>query len=93
MEEIEERIKKLEENQLRMAKEFGKQGVAFFFTLAGIKIASLGEEKYRDCEKYMKDNIDKANKQMGDAKDVDKVLTLAAKFTDDCIEYTESQFK
>jgi hypothetical protein len=41
----------------------------------------------------MKDNIDKANKQMGDAKDVDKVLTLAAKFTDDCIEYTESQFK
>ncbi len=43
-------------------------------------------KKYRDYEKYMKDNIDKANKQMGDAKDVDKVLTLAAKFTDDCIE-------
>jgi hypothetical protein len=48
MEKAEERIKKLEENQLRMASEFGKQGVAFFFTLAGIKIASLGEEKYRD---------------------------------------------
>jgi hypothetical protein len=59
MEKVEKHIKKLEENQLRMAK----------------------------------DNIDKANKQMGDTKDVDKVLTLAAKFTEDCIEYTESKFK
>ena len=59
MERVEKHIKRLEENQLRMAK----------------------------------DNIDKANKQMGNAKDVDKVLTSAAKFTDDWVEYTESQFK
>ncbi len=44
MEKVEECIKKLEVNQLRMAKEFGKQGVAFLFTLAGIKIASLGKK-------------------------------------------------
>lgn len=90
---IEERIRKLEEDQLRIAKEFGKQGVAFFFTLGGMRVASLGQEKYQKYEKYMKDNINKANKQIGEAKDVDKVMTLAGKFTDDCIEYTESQFK
>jgi len=93
MEKVEERVKKLEENQLNMAKEYSKQGVAFFFTLAGMRIASLGEEKYKSYETYMRDNIDKANKQMGNAKDVDEVMALAAKFTDDCIKYTESQFK
>jgi len=93
MDKVEERIKKLEENQLKMAKEFGKQGVAFYLTLAGMRVASLGAEKYKEYEKYMRDSMDKANKQIGNAKDVDKVLTLADKFTDDCIKYTESQFK
>jgi hypothetical protein len=93
MDKVEERIKKLEENQLKMAREFSKQGVAFFLTLAGMRIASLGEENYKAYEKYMRDNIDKANEQIGNAKDVDKVMALADKFTDDCIKYTESQFK
>lgn len=93
MEKVEERIKKLEENQLKIAKEFSKQGVAFYLTMAGMKIASLGKEKYKAYGNYMRDSIDKANKQIGDAKDVDKVMALADKFTDDCIRYTESQFK
>ncbi len=93
MEKVGERVKTLEENQLKMAKEFGKQGVAFFLTLAGIKIAALKEDKYKSFENYMKDKITEANKQIGDAQDVEKVITLASKFTDDCINYTESQLK
>jgi hypothetical protein len=72
MENVEERIKKLEENQLKIAKESSKQGVVFYLTLAGMKIASLGEEKYKAYVNYMRDSIDKANKQIGDAKDVGK---------------------
>ena len=90
---VEERIRKLEENQLMMAREFGKQGVAFFFTLGGMRVASLGQENYQKYEKYMRENIDKANKQIGEAKDVDQIMALSGKFTDDCIKYTESQFK
>ena len=93
MEKVEEHIKKLEENQLKIAREFSKQGVAFFMTLAGMMIASLGEEKYRSFQMYMKENMSEANKQIAAADDVDKVMTLADKFTDDCIEYTESQLK
>jgi hypothetical protein len=93
MEKIEERIKKLEENQLKMAREYSKQGVAFFMTLAGIRIASLGEEKYREYEKYMRDNMDQTEKQINSAGDVGKVMALAAKFTDDCINYTNEKFK
>ena len=93
MDKVEERIKKLEENQLKMAKEFSKQSVAFFFTFAGIKVGSLGEEKYKSFGKYIKDNINKANKQIDDAKNVDRVMIISAKFTDNCIEYSEAQFK
>jgi hypothetical protein len=93
MGEVEERVKALEENQLKMAKEFSKQSVAFFLTLAGMKVAALKEEKYKSFEKYMRDKIAEANKQIGESEDVEKVITLAGKFTDDCINYTESQLK
>lgn len=93
MEKVEEHIKKLEENQLKMAREYSKQGVAFFMTLAGMRIASLGEEKYRAYEKYMRENMDEADKKIGKAGDVDNVMALAAKFIDDCIKYTAEQFK
>ncbi|HEX79232.1 MAG TPA: hypothetical protein G4O19_03640 [Dehalococcoidia bacterium] len=93
MEKIEERIKKLEENQLKMAREYSKQGVAFFMTLAGMRIASLGEEKYREYEKYMRDNMDQTEKQINSAGDVGKVMALAAKSTDDCINYTNEKFR
>jgi len=93
MEKVGERVKALEENQLKMAKEFGKQGVAFFLTLAGMKVAALKEDKYKSFEKYMKDKIAEANKKIGESKDVDEVITLSGEFTDDCINYTESQLK
>lgn len=93
MDKVEERIKKLEENQLKIAKEFSKQGVAFYMTLAGMRVASLGEEKYKAYQEYMRDNIDEANKQIKAARSVDKVMALADKFTDECIKYTEAQFK
>ena len=92
-EEVEERVKALEENQLIMAKEFSKQGVAFFLTLAGMKVAALKEDKYKSFEKYMRYKIAEANKKIGESKDVDEVIMLSGKFTDDCITYTESQLK
>ena len=92
-EKVGERVKKLEENQLKMAKEFGKQGVAFFLTLAGMKVAALREDKYKSFEKYMKGKITQANKKIGESNDVNEVVMLAGKFTDDCINYTESQLK
>jgi hypothetical protein len=90
---IEERIQQLEENQLRMAREFGKQGVGFFLTLAGMRIAQLGPERYKDYEKYMLDSLNRANDEIGKAKSVDEAMNLASKFTDDCIGYTEKQLK
>jgi len=90
---VNERIKKLEENQLVIAREFGKQGVAFFFTLGGMRVASLGQEKYQKFQEYMIESINKANKQIGEAGDVDQIIELSGKFTDDCIKYTEAQFK
>jgi hypothetical protein len=90
---LEERIKQIEENQLRMAREFGKQGVGFFLTLAGMRIAQMGPEKYQEYEKYMTDSLDKSNNEISKAKSVDEAMNLAAKFTDECIEYTQKQLK
>jgi hypothetical protein len=93
VEKVEDRVKALEENQLLIAKEFSKQGVVFFLTLAGMKVAALKEDKYKSFEKYMKDKIAEASKKIGESKDVDEVIMLSGKFTDDCIAYTESQLK
>jgi hypothetical protein len=93
MDKMEERIKKLEDNQLAMAREFGKQGVYFYMTLAGMRIASLGEAKYKEYETFMRDSMDKADKQIASAKSVDRVLELSNKFIDECVEYTAEQFK
>jgi len=93
MDELGERIKALEENQLKMAKEFGKQGVAFFLTLAGMKVAALREDKYKFFGKYMKFKTEEANRYIGGAQDVEEVISLTGKFTDDCIIYSESLLK
>jgi hypothetical protein len=93
MDELGERIEALEENQLKIAKEFGKQNVAFFYTLAGMKVASLKEEKYKAFEGYMKFKTDEAYRYIGSAKDVEEVITLAGEFTHNCITYTESLLK
>jgi len=93
MDKIEKRIKTLEDNQLKIAREFGKQGVYFYLTLAGMKIASLGEEKYKAYESFMRDSMDQAGQQMAKARSVAKVIELSDKFIDDCIKYTTEQFK
>ncbi len=93
MDELGERIKALEENQLKMAKEFGKQNVAFFFTLAGIKIAALKEDKYKSFENYMKFKMEEANRYIGSTQNVEEVISLTGKFTDDCIIYSDSLLK
>ena len=93
MDKIEERIKTLEDNQLKMAREYGKQGVYFYLTLAGMKIAALGEEKYKEYENFMRDSMDQASQKMAGANSVAKVMELSDKFIDDCVKYTSEQFK
>ena len=93
MDELGERIEALEENQLKIAKEFGKQNVAFFHTLSGMRIAALKEDKYRFFEGYMKFKMGEASRYIGNAKDVEEVISLTSQFTDDCIAYAESLLK
>ncbi len=93
MEELGERIEALEENQMKMAKEFGKQNVAFFLTLAGMRVAALKEDKYKSFEGYMKFKMEEANRYIGSAKDVEEIISLTDKYNDDCIIYTESLLK
>ena len=93
MNELGEHIKELEENQLKIAKEFGKQNVAFFLTLAGMKVAALKGDRYKTFENYMKFKTEEANRYIGNAQDVEEVISLTGKFNDDCIIYSESLLK
>jgi hypothetical protein len=90
MDDLGERIKALEENQLKIAKEFSKQNVSFFYALSGMRVAALKEDKYKTFEGYMKFKMEEASRYIGSAQNVEEVISLTDQYTDNCIAYAES---
>jgi hypothetical protein len=88
--EVEERLDKLEAEQLRMAREFGKQSVAFFMALNGMMIAALNKDNHKYFASYMKFKIDEAEKYIGNAQSVEEAVSLVDKYNYECSTYTGS---
>jgi len=87
---VEERIGRLEEDQLKIAKVFGKQTVSFFFTLAGMRVATLNMDKYKKrFEGYIRFKLEEAGRYIGGAKNVEEVMTLVGDFNSECSTYAE----
>jgi len=91
-EEIEamwERIKALEENQLKVSKLLCEDSATILYTLAGtvLRLRKGNLETYRE---YMGAKVQEVCKQIRKAEDVDSVISLVREFTDDCVKFVES---
>ena len=94
-EEIEamwERIKALEENQLKVSKALAAQSILFFYGLEGaiLKLITGKFEAYKD---YMGPRAKKAGHDISNAENVDRVIEVTSEFTEDCLSFTSSLVK
>jgi hypothetical protein len=87
---VEERLDKLEAEQLKIAREFGKQCVAFFLTLTGMRVAASNKDKQKYFEGFMRFKIEEAEKCIDGAQDVEEAISLTGKFNDECLTCAES---
>ena len=93
-EEIEamwERIKALEENQLKLSKALGSESV--FSTITQMTALSVVGGKRDAFQAYMKTKFEEVGREISNAKNIDKVIHVVHKFNDDCIKFTGALFK
>ena len=93
-EEIEamwERIKALEENSLKVSKALGKQSIISIF--GQMYASAVGGGKHKTFFAYMKPKATAASEQLNNAQNVDEVIKIVERFTEDCVEFTGALFK
>jgi len=93
-EEIEamwERIKALEENALKVSKALATQSI--FSIFAQMFAWSAGGGKHKPFLAYMKPKATEASERLNNAQNVDEVIEIIDKFSDDCINFTGALFE
>ena len=93
-EEIEamwERIKALEENQLKVSKAMAIENMASFNNLA-IVITAI-TDKRQAYKEYMGPKLDQATKDIFSVGNVGEVIELLHNFNSDCISFLKSVVK
>ena len=91
-EEIEamwERIKALEENQLRVCKAMAYEILLSTWNLA-LTALMVSKDKLEPYEKYMKPKVQRAEKAIRSAGNIDQVVSVLRAFNHDCMSFVKA---
>jgi hypothetical protein len=83
-----ERIKALEENQLKVSKAIASESVVSIYNLELVGMGLV--DKMQAYQKYMKPKMNQARQGIFNAESIDKVIELLRNFNSDCIEFVKS---